>query len=1022
MILGKRSNYMLKYEKSKSKLVEFEISRENYPNFPLDSDDLTYTTLFVLSRFCEEFLVNPSSLKALELKSELTTVSQYFDATIKTRRRQNYNNLFLLLGAASYFLSDNFGSAKVLIKQIENWTITDNVPTLLYITLLYLLTGDWIDVQSQKRDYRAYQASFKNHFAAGMSHEIPIAILRKMHYIIHQEADILAVCFIDFLFSVVICAIDHSSWVLLPRYSNATAEQWAEYLARPNSLRLLWPAQKLIFQAGVLSGHDLVVPLPTGVGKTKSIEILLRSKFLHSETNVAVIIAPLRALCNEITVELTAALANEAVINQFTDTMQIDFDLQLLFSAKSVFIFTPEKFSYILRHQPEFLEEIDLFVFDEAHLFDDVSRGAPYELLVSEIARSRKNAAQMVLFSAVLANATQISEWLFNDPTAIIDYSQLRSTEKSIGFISSDFTLHYYEKDDMEEEGYYVPRSITSSQLLLKARERTPRYFPEKKAQDIAIYYAIKLCNQGGAAIYAGQVRSILPIMRRIIEINDRGYNMSNLITSGCKCEIERLSAIIALHYGDNYELTQASKLGVFPHYADLPNGVKMAVEHALRKKHISFVVCTTTLAEGVNIPIKYLFLSTISQGASNVQIRKMQNMVGRTARSGIYTEGSAIITDPSYYDNRLDWHGGAKYKWTDCKKMFDYNNTEACSSTILLLVSKLAIDYDFVVRATALSSYLIDNYGEQDCFTSLRKIINSEYKDRIENNERYLRYSSDIDARVAELEHVIEGIENYLCYLYDSQRNLEQYLSMVDTLVTNTFAYFLGDTEQREALSTLFRKVSQRVLSEVSPEKVAYYARSLYGIETSRRILNWVDENIGWLEVDSLSQVVNSIATFFFELFPDKVSIDFDVFLVILQNWIEGAPYIAISSSIQEQLSINQIEKLCSSTFSYHLCFLIGNILDAIGDRSEELVEMLSLAQKQIKYGVPSFIQILICENLFDDRIIAQQLEVITGIELSSENELEEHMIADQKKVLHLLESYPDYFRYKFLLYIKQS
>lgn len=1022
MILGKRSNYMLKYEKSKSKLVEFEIARENYPNFPLDSDDLTYTTLFVLSRFCEEFLINPSSLKALELKSELTTVSQYFDATIKTRHRQNYNNLFLLLGATSYFLSDNFGSAKVLINQIDNWTIIDDVPTLLYTTLLYLLKENWIDVPSQKIEYRSYQASFKRHFEAGKSHEIIIAVLRKMHYNIHQEADMLAVSFIDFLFSVVICAIDHSAWILLPEHSNATAEQWAEYLARPKSLKLLWPAQKLILHAGVLRGQDIVVPLPTGVGKTKSIEILIRSKFMDSGTSVAVIIAPLRALCNEITVELTAALANEAVINQFTDTMQIDFDLDLLFNAKSVFIFTPEKFSYILRHQPDFLEEINLFVFDEAHLFDDVSRGAPYELLVSEISRSRKNSAQMVLFSAVLANATQISEWLFNDPTAIIDYSQLRSTEKSIGFISSDFTLHYYEKDDMEEEGYYVPKSITASQLLLKGRERNRRSFPEKKAQDIAIYYAIKLCNQGGTAIYAGQVRSILPIMRRIIEIDDRGYNMSNLIASGCKYEIERLSALIALHYGDNYELSQVSRLGVFPHYADLPNGVKMAVEHALRKNHISFVVCTTTLAEGVNIPIKYLFLSTISQGASNVQIRKMQNMVGRTARSGIYTEGSAIITDPSFYDNRLDWRGGAKYKWADCKKMFDYNNTEACSSTILLLVSKMVIDYNCIYKSTALYSYLIENYGAPDCFTSLKEIIKSGYKDRIENDERYLRYSSNIDIRVAELEHVLESIENYLCYLYDSQRNSEQYLSMVDTLVTNTFAYFLGDADEREALLTLFRKVAQRVLSEIDSEKVAYFARSLYGIETSRRILSWIDENIGWLEDSTLSQAVNAIAKFFFELFPDRVNINFDVFLAILQYWMEGVPYVAISSNIREQLSMNQIEKLCSSTFSYHLCFLIGNILDAIGDRSEELVEMLSFAQKRIKYGVPSFLQILICENLFDDRIIAQQLEAINGVEISSENELKEHMIADQKKVLHLLESYPDYFRYKFLLYIKQS
>lgn len=101
----------------------------------------------------------------------------------------------------------------------------------------------------------------------------------------------------------------------------------------------------------------------------------------------------------------------------------------------------------------------------------------------------------------------------------------------------------------------------------------------------------------------------------------------------------------------------------MLPHYSRLPNGVKLAVEYALRKRDISLVVCTTTLAEGVNIPIKYLLLTTFSNGNSTMQIRKMQNLIGRTARSGIYTEGSAIITDTDYFDNRKKQTGGGNYK-----------------------------------------------------------------------------------------------------------------------------------------------------------------------------------------------------------------------------------------------------------------------------------------------------------------------------------------------------------------------
>ena len=51
----------------------------------------------------------------------------------------------------------------------------------------------------------------------------------------------------------------------------------------------------------------------------------------------------------------------------------------------TILICTPEKLSYIIHHQVEFLDEIGLYIFDESHMFDDGRRGTAYELLISEI-------------------------------------------------------------------------------------------------------------------------------------------------------------------------------------------------------------------------------------------------------------------------------------------------------------------------------------------------------------------------------------------------------------------------------------------------------------------------------------------------------------------------------------------------------------------------------------------------------------------------------------------------------------
>lgn len=1022
MIFDSRSSYMLKYEKSKSKLVEFNVSKENYPNYPLDPDDLTYTTLYVLSRYCEDLIENPSSQELLELKSELSIVSQYYDSTVKTNLRKKYSKQFLLLGATAYFLSDNFGSAKVLIEKIDDWKPKNGIMTILYATLRFLLTGILIDLPELNRNYSQFLNGLKNHFEHGVSPEPSFDALRKMRKRIHNSNNIAAVSYVDFLFSVMIYAIKHSAWILLPKYSDSSKVEWSNYLRSDNSIKLLWPAQKVILEAGVLTGNDIVVPLPTGVGKTKSIELLLRAKFMNQENNLAVVIAPLRALCNEITSDLTSALSNEIIVNQFTDTTQEDFEFTILSDSKYVFICTPEKFSYILRHKQDILEDIQLFIFDEAHLFDDASRGTQYELLVSEISRSRNSEAQLVLFSAVLANANQISGWLFDDESATIDYSLVKSTEKSIGFISSDKTIHYYEKDDMAKESFFVPKSIVVEALQLFGRESKPRQFPENSAQDIAIYYANKLCDQGGVAIYAGRVPSIPPVMRRIVEINKRGYDLSKLLENGNLNEVTKLSNLFALNYGEDFELTEASKLGAFPHYADLANGIKMSIEHALRKKHISLVVCTTTLAEGVNIPITYLFLTTFSLGTTSVQIRKMQNMVGRTARSGIHTEGSAIITDSSFYDNRMNWKSGGKYRWADCKKMFDYSHTEACVSSILSLVSDLYVDYKAHYSSNVLVQYIINNYENPLCFANLTIAIQSSYKKHIANDKKYERYAPDIENKVKELKHIIENVENYLCYIYNFHQDVGQFYDATEELVRQTFAYYLGNEEQKLALSGIFKSVAQKIVFSVAPNNAPYFAKSLYGIDVSSQVLQWVDENLENIEEYSVDDILTSIVSLFIELFPDRTKVRADLLRNILQLWINGMPYEEIYSSTKEELTINQIEKTCASTLSFHLCFLIGNILDAVGDRSEDLTVQLAILQKYIKYGVSSTFQVSICENIFDDRVIAKQLDEILGKGYEPDQNFREYISARRRDILKFLKNYPEYFSYKLRMYTRKS
>ena len=118
---------------------------------------------------------------------------------------------------------------------------------------------------------------------------------------------------------------------------------------------MLWPAQRLIAEKGLLRGENAIVQLPTGVGKTRSIELIIRAAFLSDRANTAIIVAPLRALCNEITTDMYKAFRKDVIINQFSDVLQNDF-LNIFEEAnkKQILICTPEKLSYVLHHDPFF--------------------------------------------------------------------------------------------------------------------------------------------------------------------------------------------------------------------------------------------------------------------------------------------------------------------------------------------------------------------------------------------------------------------------------------------------------------------------------------------------------------------------------------------------------------------------------------------------------------------------------------------------------------------------------------------
>ena len=1005
MIFSNTSNYMLKCQKAKAKLVEHDIPQKDYPKFPLNSNELSYPVVYILSRYAESVIEN-NVADMEEFSPHLMAASQYFDAAIGANDRTEYDVDFLLSGAASYFLSDDFGSAKVLCSEFfARINPETNVPQKIMGDLLgYLLLNLDFHINEDTPDGEKVCRSLLTYYNTGRGAKEIQSLLLEYRKVIYENDAPMEIYYVDILCAIIMMALYKSSWSLLPRYSKLDQSLWSNYLKSPKAPRMLWPAQQLIGEKGVLMGQSAIVQLPTGVGKTKSIELIIRSSFASGRATTAIIVAPLRALCNEIANDMISAFGDEVLVNQFSDVLEEDFSLYLFLSLKSkILICTPEKLSYIIHHQAKFLDEIGLYIFDEGHMFDDGSRGAIYELLISEIRGRISREKQIILLSAVLSNAEQIQKWLLDEAGVLASDPKIKATPKTIGFVSQTKDIHYYSDDSVQED-FYIPRSIEVIALQKRPREKKQRYFPElTDAKDIAIYYANKLCKNGGAAIFANRTSTVITVINRIIELSDRGHDLAEIKENSDGEEMSRVAQLMSEYYGKQHPYTIACYLGVVPHYSNLPNGLRLAIEHACRNKALRLVVCTSTLAQGVNIPIKYLFMTSFMVARNSMRIRSFQNLMGRTARSGMYTEGSVIVTDPRLFDNRNNRINGGNLRWNDCTKMFDNSASEPCGSSILSLVQDIVVDYQVGFNGSEVAQHIIDHYNEPDCFEQyVNKLTTALHKVYPQKN------ASSIVESVMARKSIVEAIENHLCFVFSIDENADKQ-SIAADICKETLAYFMANDDEKALLEEIFNIITLKT-NKIDYSQIKNYARTMIGIDSLLQIEKWIAENHLTRQNYTNEQLVEMIISFFQETHTLKKEID--CFADICQMWLEGCSFVEMHE--RTSLPIADLEDICSKSISYELSFFVGNVMDIIEINDEDLVNPLPnllRLQRRLKYGVKTETAVSICEKIFNDRFLANLLADEIGHDTIETNSIVGVIQSHKDDILDILSAYPTYF-----------
>ena len=672
----------LSITRSKAKMYEFDVPLEDHIALTTNPSILFSLAIGLLGDAAAA--IAASDERRTTTSDALRFAAIYFDAYVQTQLNEVLVPAFGVLAAAAYYLSESPGNSLVLMKRLAQPSALEEGHLYQLVYRLLRAEHDAVDGGPYGELPSRLLTALNKFYRLESGAEPVIALADQIRAMAYEHGTDRDVLYADVSAAVSSLKVANAARTLLPEASGLGLVSWRAALLKPRFPAELWPAQRRICGAGVMAGGSALIQMPTSAGKTRATEMIIRSAFLAKRTSLAVIVAPFRALCHDIRGDLARAFFGENILlDEATDTYQGDVSFDELTRQNAVLIVTPEKLLYLLRRDLDLSSKIGLIIYDEGHLFDSPGRGVTYELLLTSLKLTVSPDARVILIPAVIQNAPAVAAWLVGDADRVVHGKDMLPTLKSIAFASwkdPRGQLRYVAPNDPDEEEFFVPRVIESIRLSDKGSKAL--IFPKSDGPQVGLYLGLKLVRNGPIAVFCGRKDSAAKLCKTAVDLFDRGLPMPVPAEFADNAEVSKLRALTERHLGVAASASRAADLGIFAHHASVPHGLRLCIEHAMKESLIRFVVCTSTLAQGVNLPIRYLIITSVQQGADQIMVRDFHNLIGRAGRAGMHTEGSIIFSAPAIYDGRRDWR--QRWRWGRAKGLLNPENSEPCGSNIL--------------------------------------------------------------------------------------------------------------------------------------------------------------------------------------------------------------------------------------------------------------------------------------------------------------------------------------------------
>jgi hypothetical protein len=410
----------------------------------------------------------------------------------------------------------------------------------------------------------------------------------------------------------------------------------------------------------------LFLSTPTSGGKTLLAQLLVAAHLATERTSVCYV-APTRSLCREIRESLEARLrfigkeiAAELPEGDWLDTL-LDYEPE-------VEVMTPERLSYLIRSDSNrVLEQFGMFIFDEAHLVGEQDRGWTLEEDLTYLHYATQNADhRIILVSAAVGNRNHFVEWMGGGGNDVVHlHSEWRGPRRLHAIWTTEADWDNGQEVPTRSKKY--PRRVHFPLFgRLDARishtGSTHTLQTTEPIGTLALKYSVEGDHQKDADNSTAFYRMIIPIIEHlsasgpVLVIESTRINTVRMAQAIADNQdlldypaLQPTMDLVQARLGAEHPLRQVLSKGVAYHHGSLPSEIRVAIEEAVSQNHLKYLVATTTMTEGVNLPVRSVVIA--SQGAYGAEGfeefitgAKLINAIGRAGRAAKETEGVVVL------------------------------------------------------------------------------------------------------------------------------------------------------------------------------------------------------------------------------------------------------------------------------------------------------------------------------------------------------------------------------------------